>query len=170
MSERHPLEIELAWLSESKDDEGVGTHVGRCSRCRRILADYDWLQGEVTSVLRATADGAPVPRPSWPAVRERLGRAQRRSERGRLVVVAGAALIACLMLVVPLGFGGKVEAQAAPGPVAVTAPAPVMVDRPLTGTRSWSTGVVASTRAEPREGRRTSLPVVPPPTPPRSGS
>jgi len=170
MSEEHPLEIELSRFSESKDDEGVGTHVQGCSRCRRILVEYGWLEGEVASVLEAKAREVPVPRTSWQAVREGLGRAERRRERGQLLVVAGAALMACLMLVAPLGLGGKVEAQGAPGPAVVTAPAPATVDHPLSGTRPWSTREVPSPRAVSRDGPGTSLPFVPPPTPPRSES
>lgn len=170
MSEGHPLEIELARLSESGDDEGVRAHIEGCSRCRRILVDYGWLDGEVASVLEAKADGVSVPRTSWQAVREGLGRAERRGERGQLLVVAGAALIACLMLVAPLGLGGKVEAQGAPGPTVVTAPVPATVDHPLAGTRPWSTREVPWPRAVSRDRPGTSLPFVPPPTPPRSES
>lgn len=168
MSERHPLEIELAWFSESEGRAGVEHHVRRCSRCRHVVANYGWLRGKIAAVLEARAGAVPVPQPSWETVREGVGRAERRSEDGRLLVAAGVGLMVCLMLGAPSLLGTSAEAQTMLAPAIVTAPAPAGTDGILTSTRRGATGTVTSKRIRSPEGAAMLLPFVPPPTPPAS--
>jgi hypothetical protein len=166
MSERHPAEIELAQFSESENGVGLEHHVRRCSRCRRVLADYGWLQGEVATVLDARANAVAVPQPSWQTVRERVRRAERRSEVGKLLAAVGVAVVVCLMLGAPSVLSRTAEAQAVPVSEVVTAPPPVRADDLFTGARWGATGTVTSTPARSREGTEILLPFAPPPTPP----
>ena len=72
MSETHPKEIELARFEDGEASTGVAEHLRWCARCRSVVADYRWLQGEVTATLALAADSVPVPRPKWWAVCESL--------------------------------------------------------------------------------------------------
>ena len=166
MTEGHPLEIELARFGELTDREELEDHLRRCSRCRRILADYDWVEGEVTSTLEAEADAVPVPPPNWHAVRESVGDAERRNRGQRLVVAAEAALVVCLMVGAPSILGRKAQAQAMPTSRVVTAPGPVSVERAVTSTRTRPAGGHISASHQSRDGTGTSPSFVPIPTPP----
>jgi anti-sigma factor RsiW len=168
MTESHPPEIELARFSELKDREELERHLQRCSRCRRVLADYGWVEGEIAALLESEADGVPVPDPNWRGVREQLGRAEGRARVGELTVVAGAALAVCLMFGAPSALGRKAQAQGVPASGVVTAPAPVSVEDPVTSTSPRSEEGRISGSGQSREGARTSLPFVPIPTPPTS--
>jgi hypothetical protein len=78
----HPREIELARFSDEETGAEVADHLRWCARCRSDVADYRWLQGEVTATLSAAADGVPVPRSRWWAVREALSVSERRQVAG----------------------------------------------------------------------------------------
>jgi anti-sigma factor RsiW len=166
MTESHPLEIELSRFSELENREEVERHLQRCSRCRRILADYGWVEGEITSLLEAEADAVPIPNPNWRAVHTELGRAERRSRGRERLVAAGAALVVCLMLGAPFVLGGEAHAQVVPASGLVTAPAPVSVENPVISTRPRSAGGRGAASDKTREGTVVSLPFVPIPTPP----
>jgi hypothetical protein len=166
MTESHPPESELARFSELKDREGLESHVQRCSRCRRVFADYGWVEREITSLLSAEADAVPVPDPNWRGVREQLGRAERRSKRRELLVTAAAALVVCLMFGAPSVLGRKAQAQAMPASALVTAPAPVSARDRVPSASPRSAGGRASASGPSRERTRTSLPFAPIPTPP----
>jgi len=88
MREMHPREIELARFSDEEagaEADGrhpVADHLRWCARCRSDVADYRWLQGEVTTALLAAADGVNVPRSRWWAVREAVSASERRQVAG----------------------------------------------------------------------------------------
>ena len=166
MTEGHPLEIELARFGELNDREELERHLQRCSRCRRALAEYDWVEGEVTSTLEAEADAVPVPPPNWHTVRERVGDAERRKRGQRLVVAAGAALVVCLMVGAPSILGRRAQTQAMSTSRVVAAPGPVSVERAVTSTTARTARGQISASGRSREVARTSLPFVPIPTPP----
>lgn len=166
MSQGHLSETELAQVSESEDREKLEGHLRWCSRCRRALADYGWLQGEVEALLEAEADAVPVPRSNWQTVRDRLGSAERRNKGREMLVAAGAALVLCLMVGTPAVLGRKAEAEAIPASGVVTAPAPVSVEDPVTSTSPRTAAGRVSASGRSRERERTSLPLVPIPTPP----
>jgi hypothetical protein len=166
MTQGHLSEIELARVSELENKEKLEGHLRWCSRCRRALADYGWVQGEIEALLEAEADAVPVPQANWQNVRDRLGRAERRNKGKEMLVVAGAALVFCLMVGTPAVLGRKAEAQAVPASGIVTAPVPVSIADPVTITSQRTAAGSASSSGHSREGVKTSLPFVPIPTPP----
>jgi len=166
MSQSHPPEIELARISELKGSKELEEHLRWCSWCRRTLADYGWLQGEIEALLEAEAEAVPVPQPNWQSVRERMGRAERRNKGREMLVATGAALVLCLMFGAPSILGRRAEAQAVPASGVVTAPAPVSIRDPVTSTRPGAEVGGISVSGQSREEARTSLPFVPIPTPP----
>ena len=95
----HPREIELARFSDEETGAEVADHLRWCACCRSDVADYRWLQGEVVATLSAAADGVPVPRSRWWAVREALSASERRQVTGgRVSALASVVLAICLML------------------------------------------------------------------------
>jgi len=126
MSQAHPGEIELARLSEEESGADVAQHVSRCVRCRSVLADYRWLQGEIGATLATVADEVVVPRPRWWAVQTHILAGQRRVAGWRVSTVASVLLSVCLMLSLSPVLGMAVVAQTSP-PEPVIAPAPVTV-------------------------------------------
>lgn len=164
MKENHPRELDLARLSDGQEGGDLAVHLRWCSSCRRILADYDWLQGELRATLDAKAAAAPIPEPDWSEVRGRISSPERQASGRCPLVAAGAALIACVMLVAPAVLGRGVQAQTPGAGTLVEAPAPVMAPRlePDGGTSSSLT--MTPVDHEPR----ASLPFVPPPTPPET--
>jgi len=101
----HPREIELARFSDEEagaEADGrhpVADHLRWCARCRSDVADYRWLQGEVTTALSAAADGVDVPRSRWWAVREAVSASERRQVAGgRVSALASVVSAICLML------------------------------------------------------------------------
>lgn len=100
----HPLEIDLAFLSDGEMDENVAEHLRWCARCRSVATDYNWLQGEIESTLAAAADTADAPRPRWCAVQSGVRACRRRQTVGvRISSFASVVMAACLMLFAP-GF------------------------------------------------------------------
>jgi hypothetical protein len=130
MSRVHPTEIDLARLDGSSGGEAgreVADHLRWCARCRSVVADYRWLQGEVTAALASAADAVAVPRPRWWAVQEALSASQRRQVAGgRVSAVASVVLAVCLMLSASPVLSTAVAARALLPQVAM-APAPVTV-------------------------------------------
>ena len=140
MSETHPKEIELACFEDGEASTGVAEHLRWCARCRSVVADYRWLQGEVTATLALAADSVPVPRPKWWAVCESLSLGERRrAGRRRASALASLALVFSLILSAPGFLGAAVVAQAVPADV-VLAPAPVTLSR-VGATSTVDTGI-----------------------------
>ena len=125
MSEIHPRETELARFSDKEAGAAVAEHLRWCARCRGVVADYRWLQGEITSTLAVAADTVAVPRPKWWVVQERMSAGQRRQMMGwRASAFASVALMVCFMLFAPNFLGPAVVAQT-PQPEMVMGRAPV---------------------------------------------
>lgn len=166
MGEEHPRELELARRSDGgSGDDPLTEHLRWCSGCRRVLADHEWLQGEIATALDAEAAAAPVPSSDWDGVRRRLRRPERQPAQRGALVAAGVALIACVMLVAPSALGRHAHAQGMSAGRVSIAPAPVIVPSAGTGM-----GGGASLRLSPADRAvRVSLPFVPPPTPPERG-
>ena len=173
MGEIHPSEFELTWLSDSETDgDGeVAEHLHWCTCCRSVVADYRWLQEEVTATLVAVADSVPVPGPEWWAVQERIFANQRRQVAGwRASAVASVVLAVCLMLSVSLSpvFGTAALAQTA-SPEVIVAIAPAADSSVVSGGRLAS--VATPTPSVCEVGQEVTPPpaFVLPPTPPRFG-
>ena len=140
MSETHPKEIELARFGDGEASTGVTEHLRWCARCRSVVADYRWLQGEVTATLALAADSVPVPRPKWWAVCESLSLGERRrAGRRRASALASLALVFSLILSAPGFLGAAVVAQAVSVDV-VMAPAPITLSR-VGATSTVDTGI-----------------------------
>lgn len=161
----HPLEIDLAFLSDGEMDGNVAAHLRWCARCRSVAADYGWLQGEIESALAAAADAADAPRPRWWAVQAgvRAGR-RRQIVGGRLSSFASVVMAACLMLFAP-GFLSPAGAtwMNQPGLTALPRPITVTISDERVLPAATSTPAVFCKEATP-------LPTpafVPPPAPPR---
>jgi len=182
MSGVHPKEVELTCLSDG--EAGVETartanirrtanvreHLRWCARCRSVVADYGWLQGEIAATLAAAADAVLVPRPKWWAVQEVLLASQRRQIAGcRVSAVASVVLAVCLMLSLSPVLGTAVAARTLP-PAAMVAPAPATAA--ASGERMAA--VATPTPAMSLEGGEAeSSPTpafIPPPTPPEPGA
>ncbi len=167
MSQVHPEEIELARFSDGEAGVGGAGHLRWCARCRSVVADYRWLQDEITATLATAADAVPVPRPKWWVVQERLFASRRRQVTGgRISAVASVVLTVCLMLSLSPVLATAAIAQTARTlpPAAVVAPAPVTAV--VSGGRMAS--VATPTPAISRD-EVTSSPTpafVLPPTPP----
>ena len=184
MSETHPKEIELARLEDGEASTGVTEHLRWCARCRSVVADYRWLQGEVTATLALAADLVPVPRPKWWVVCEDLSLGERRrAGRRRASALASLALVFSLILSAPGFLGAAVVAQAVPSDVRM-APAPVTLSR-VGATSTVDTGIgldagpgpmVTPTPTILRGDGAPYAPAVPPlpfptrPTPPLNGA
>jgi len=166
MSKAHPREVELACLSDEEAGEEVAAHLHWCARCRSVVADYRWLQGEITTMLAVAADAVFVPRPKWWAVRERMFTRQRRQVAGwRASAFASVVLAVCLMLSIPNLLIPAVAAQRLQ-PEAATVPAPI------TAVVSGETvaSLATPTPAVPCDGQPPqplTPAVVLPPTPPQ---
>lgn len=142
MRERHPREIELARLG---DREAVSTemaeHLRWCTHCRSVVADYDWLQGEIAATLEAAAE-VPAPRPQWWAVRERVFAGQQRQITGwRISALSSVVLAVCLMFsAFPVQSSTVAALTSLPEPI--VAPAPVTVAVTLMATPTPTTETV----------------------------
>jgi len=160
MKGKHPGELDLARLSDAQGREDLDEHLRWCSPCRRTLADYDWLQQELTAALDAEAAAAPVAAPDWDGVRKQLRESRPYPAERRFVVAAGVGLMALVMFVAPSALGSGVQAQTNPLAGVSEAPAPIVaVDT--------DAGAALTLTTTPVDGeRQVSLPFVPPPTPP----
>jgi predicted anti-sigma-YlaC factor YlaD len=130
MRERHPREIELARLNDREDGEAVNTEVAEhlrwCAHCRSVVADYDWLQGEIAATLEVAAE-VPAPPPQWWVVRERVFADQQRQNTGwRISALSSVVLAVCLMFSAFPVQGVTATALTSP-PEPIVAPAPVAV-------------------------------------------
>lgn len=173
MNNGHLGEIELAQLSDKAGREAVGAeiveHLRWCARCRSAVADYGWLQREISATLTAAADGVFVPRPQWWAVQERVFAGRRRQITAwRVSSIAGVALAVCLMVA-----GATIAASPAPStgavaqtlsPELVVAPAPVTVI--ASGEHSISMSMATPTPAMSCDVTLLSPALGLPPTPP----
>jgi len=164
MSETHPKEIELARFEDGEASTGVAEHLRWCARCRSVVADYRWLQGEVAATLALAADSVPVPRPKWWAVCESLSLGERRrAGRRRASALASLALVFSLILSAPGFLGAAVVASVDE----VMAPAPVTLSR-VGATSTVDTGMgvdgpmVTPTPAVLRGDGAPSAPAIPP--------
>jgi len=167
MTGKHPGELDLARLSDSEAGEDLSEHLRWCSSCRRILADYDWLQEEIAEALNARAEAAPVAGPDWESVHKRLRSSRERVSDRRLLVAVSAALIACVMLVAPSLLGREVQAQTRIAAELSAVPQPVMASSADANAQPGSLFTVTTHADTVMAASGTvSLPFVPPPTPP----
>lgn len=87
-------------VDSDKARKEMAQHLRWCASCRSGVADYRWLQGEITSTLQAVVDATPVPPSNWPGVQQLLSVGQRRSLlRQRLSGALSAGLVICLVFV-----------------------------------------------------------------------
>jgi len=125
MNEIHPRETELARCGDQETGAGLAEHLRWCARCRGVVADYRWLQGEITSTLTVAADAVAMPRPKWWVVQERMSASQRRQMAGWWAsAFASVALMVCFMLFAP-NFTGPAGVAQTPQPEMVMGRAPV---------------------------------------------
>ncbi len=160
----HPQEIELSRVgADDNEDEQIDEHLRWCARCRSVVIDYRWLQGEVTSALRTEAEAVVVPGPKWWEVQRRLLADQRRRAVSRLVSAsAGAALTVASMLAFSFGgVGAGAMAQTLP-PEPVVAPAPATVPMRVVTSPKF-TPTAPCTEAGPSPTPAFVLPPTPPP-------
>ena len=168
MTERHPTEIELAKAGEAAAREEVAEHLRWCSRCRGIAADYEWLDEGIAAALDAGLEDVAVPKPSWETVHDGFESRQRVVVGGRVLAVAGAVAVACLMLGASSILGGGPYRRGTVAPDMVTAPLPISApveDRLTAGSERLALTMTPG-RSVGSDGRIVSLPFVPPPEPP----
>lgn len=170
MSEWHPREYELAQVSQSEPNERLADHLQWCSRCRGITADYAWLEEEIAAGFEAGLKDVAVPPSRWERVDEHLRASRARTVGKQLLAVAGAALIACLMLLAPSILNRHVRAEGVIGPTVVPVRVPVSAhdDRTATGGQGPGQGPLTTTPGSSISSgdRGVSLPFSPPPEPP----
>ena len=163
--EVHPLEIDLAFLSDGEMDESVAEHLRWCAYCHSMVTDYAWLQGEIESALAAAADAVPPPRPKWWAVQAGVRACRRRQTvGGRISSFASVVMAACLMLFAP-GFLSPASATWVTQPGLTVLPEPSIV--PISDER-----VLPAATPTPDAFCKEATPLptpafVPPPAPPR---
>ena len=163
MSELHLREMELARLSDEEAAGDIAAHLRWCARCRSVVADYRWLQGEIETALAAAAEAAPVPGSKWWAVQARLFAGRRRQIAGwRASAFASVVLAVSLMLSAPSFLAPAVVALGEQ-PGAATVPAPVTA---LAAGESVATPTPAISCADEALPSPTPA-VVLPPTPPQ---
>jgi hypothetical protein len=168
MRECHPTDGELARLSDKRTGGGVSEHVRSCARCRRVLADYDWLQGELAETLAGVADTVPVRRSAWPELQDKILDSKRRqSVRMHVSAMTSAAMAICLLLYVPAFIRPSAAGQALQ-PKPSVRPTPIVVTEPTgDGSRSPSSGTSATWIAFRQAPRSSAAPALAPlPTPP----
>ena len=123
----HPLETDLAFLSDGEMWESVAEHLRWCAHCRSAVTDYAWLQGEIESALAVAADAVDAPRPKWWAVQAGVRACRRRQAVGvRISSLASVVMAACLMLFAP-GFLSPAGATWMNQPGLTVLPEPVIV-------------------------------------------
>jgi len=151
MSEMHPGENELARFGDGEAGAGVAEHLRWCAHCRSVVADYRWLQGEIAATLALAADAAPVPRPKWWAVQERVFASQRRRVVGqRVPAVASVVLAICLMLSISPVLGTAVVARTSPpGPMVAPAPVTAVVSSECMASMATPTPALSCEKEEP---------------------
>ena len=124
MDGAHLREVELARLDGGEVSTEVAEHLRWCARCRSVVADYRWLQGELASALGAVADRVTVPRSNWRDVQTRLrAGGQKQAVGQRLSGVTSAVLAVGLMVMASPIMGTAAEARALP-PQATPVPPP----------------------------------------------
>jgi len=163
MSQVHPGEIELVGSGEGDGSGDVAEHLRWCARCRSVVADHRWLEGEIGATLAAAADAVPVPQPRWWVVQGRLAAGQRRVAGWRVSAVAGAVLAFCLMLSLSPVLGTAVAARTLP-PEAMVAPAPATAVGTSEHVASLATPTPAISRGESTPSPTPAFML--PPTPP----
>jgi hypothetical protein len=170
MREWHPTDGELARLSGERTGGRVLGHVRSCARCRRVVADYDWLQGELAETLTSVVDEVPVPRSAWWELQDKLLDSKRsQSARIHISAVVSAGMIVCLLLYVP-GFMRPSAAAQALQPEPSVRPTPIVVTEPTgAGTGSLSSRTSAAWIVSRQASQSPAPPAAPLPTPPDSG-
>jgi len=160
MNEIHPAEKELGGEASTS----VTEHLRWCARCRGIVADYDWLQGEIEATLVAAADAVPIPRPKWWAVQElKFASQRRRIVGGRISAVASVVLTVCLMLSISPVLGTTVVAQIlSPEPVVALAPVAAAISGESLALVATLTPVISCEEATPSPTPAFVLPPTPP--------
>jgi hypothetical protein len=147
---------------------GVSEHVRSCARCRRVLADYDWLQGELAETLAGVADTVPLRRSAWRELQDKMFDSRRRqSVRMHISAMTSAAMAICLLLCVPGFLRPSAVAQLLqPGPS--VRPTPIVATEPTgDGSRSLSSGTSAAWIVSREASRSWPDPALAPlPTPP----
>lgn len=163
----HLDRLDLARLSDTDGEEGTAEHLRWCGRCRSVVADHRWLQGEIEDVLSAVALATPVPHPRWLEVQRRVATWRQWLSAGwRASAFAGVALTAGLVLTMSTLIAPVGSAQAAALDAAAT-PAPAMAGAPAIADDSAAT----TTPDVPGEATTFVGPtpsLVLPPTPPES--
>jgi hypothetical protein len=131
MTQWHPTDVELAGLSGESAARGLLGHIRGCARCRSVVADYRWLQGEVAETLKSVANEVPTPRSQWREVQGRLlGSRNRQATVAQVSAVVSAAMALCLLLSVP-GFLRPSTATQTLQPGVPLRPTPLAVTEPV---------------------------------------
>jgi len=158
MNEIHPAEKELGGEASTS----VTEHLRWCARCRGIVADYDWLQGEIEATLVAAADAVPIPRPKWWAVQElKFASQRRRIVGGRISAVASVVLTVCLMLSTSPVLGTTVLSTTIE-PVVALAPVAAAISGESLALVATLTPVISCEEATPSPTPAFVLPPTPP--------
>ena len=169
MNEWHPDELELAQASAARRDGELMDHLRWCAPCRAVAADYDWLDREIPAALDAGLQQVPLPQPNWDGLSARLGLHRQRAVRGQLLAVAGAVMIACLMLVAPSLLSPDLPAAGMLAPDVAVLRMPTAYE-PAAAPSARPSSTVPAVAPHASDHRSVSLPFVPPPEPPQPGA
>jgi hypothetical protein len=142
MTQCHLSDVELAKLSGGTAADDLAGHVRSCARCRSVVADFDWLQGELAETLKSVVNEVSVPSPGWREVQGKLLESRcRQAVMAQVSALVSAAVVLSLLLFVPgflkpatAGAGLQPGVALRPTPVAVAVPTGATGGFPLSGT------------------------------------
>jgi hypothetical protein len=163
MKEWHPTDVELARLSGKGTASGNLEHIHSCTRCRSVMADYDWLQGELAETLKSVANEVPVPQAAWSEMQDRLlERKHCQVVRIQVSAVTSAVMVLCLLLWAPGFMKPTAAAQTVP-PEVLMRPTPIVATELAgPGERSWSSGASSMLTASRSDARLSPAPALAP--------
>jgi anti-sigma factor RsiW len=171
MNECHPAERMLARSVDTDDDndddgisESLADHLARCPDCRRLSADYRWLERELTATLSTVAREAPIPRPAWWEVQTRAAARQKWAAGRRWSAGISLVLSVCLMLIFSPMWSWSATMLASSAPL-TQAPVIGPVTPPPRLSPTTSTTALGSPTVVASNAHLTAQPFTPTPTP-----
>ena len=162
--DEHLTDVELSYLADSEGGMRHGEHLGQCADCQNRAAEYRWLQEQVECALETAAEGVPLSRPRWRAVRRGVRAERRRRVTGwRASAVGSGVLAICVMLSLSSALGVAVAQTVYPSRATVPDPSLPAASESAAPSPATPTPLVLS---EEESGAGSPTPVLLPlPTP-----
>jgi hypothetical protein len=133
-------------------DAAALRHLRWCLPCRRMVADYRWLQRGLGLALATLANTVDVPQPDWMRLRRRLRAARRRRQLARRMSGAFALSLAVCLAFLRARSGFGLPETGAGGTQALPVPSPALQTSLPDRSGSAATATATPIRDSPEQG------------------